>query len=317
MALWDPSLLKRFLVISTLIVLTGYIHYFPAYYLLLFTIFFLLFICQSSLEKRWAWLPKKMPLLFSALLSPLIIYQSLFNWGMTGTITGLVFVLLSLSLLKLAEKSLPFAQYSSAWIIVALLFTVVFDAGILLYRGGTDMYYHGYIRGERDPWADLQIFAREHSQKDDLFIVPPDMNDFGLYSDRATLGDWAEGANILYMDNTFARAWLERMNDLGWHTLWEKEVAITDFQRKHQLQLHTNMVSVISSPKNQNTSTFPLSMKTTNLSSTRLPKQRVTATNVHHNRLTTRVELTMDKKILIFKYELHQWNTIPSKKPFM
>jgi len=46
------------------------------------------------------------------------------------------------------------------------------------------------------------------------------MNDFGLYSERATLGDWAEGANILYMDNTFARAWLERMHDLGWHTLW-------------------------------------------------------------------------------------------------
>ena len=220
MAFWDASLLKRFLVISTLIVLTGYIHYFPAYYLLLFNIFFLLFICQSSLEKRWAWLPKKMPLLFSALLLLLIIYQSLFSGGTTGTIIGLVFVLLFLALLQLTEKSLPFAQHSRAWIIVALLFTVVFDGGILAYRGGADIYYQGYIRGKRDPWADLQIFAREHSQKDDLFIVPPYMNDFGLYSYRATLGDWAEGANILYMDNTFARAWLERMNDLGWHTLW-------------------------------------------------------------------------------------------------
>ena len=96
----------------------------------------------------------------------------------------------------------------------------MFDAGILLYRGGANIYYHGYFRGERDPWADIQLFAKEHSQKDDVFIVPPYMNDFGLYSDRATLGDWAEGANILYMDNTFAQAWLERMNDLGWHTLW-------------------------------------------------------------------------------------------------
>jgi hypothetical protein len=45
------------------------------------------------------------------------------------------------------------------------------------------------------------------------------MNDFGLYSERATLGDWAEGANILYLDNRFAEQWLERMNDLGWKTL--------------------------------------------------------------------------------------------------
>jgi hypothetical protein len=219
-ALWDDSLLKRFLVISTLIVLTGYIHYFPSYYLLLFNIFFLLFIYQSSLEKRWAWFPKKMPVLFSALLLLLIIYQGLFSWGATGTSIGLVSVLLFLSLLKLAEKSLPLAHYSSSWIIVALLFIVVFDAGILVYRGGAEIYYHGYVRGERDPWADIQIFARAHSQKDDVFIVPPYMNDFGLYSDRATLGDWAEGANILYLDNTFAQAWLERMNDLGWHTLW-------------------------------------------------------------------------------------------------
>lgn len=219
-ALWDDSLLKRFLVISTFIVLTGYIHYFPSYYLLLFNIFFLLFIYQSSLEKRWAWFPKKMPLLFAVLLLLMIIYQALFSGGATGTSIGLVSVLLFLSLLKLAETSLPLARYSSSWIIVALLFTVVFDAGILVYRGGADIYYHGYVRGERDPWADIQIFAREHSEKDDLFIVPTYMNDFGLYSDRATLGDWAEGANILYMDTTFAQAWLERMNDLGWHTLW-------------------------------------------------------------------------------------------------
>jgi hypothetical protein len=218
--LWDHSLLKRFLVISTLIVLTGYIHYFPAYYLLLFNIFFLLFIYQSALEKTWAWLPKKMPVLFSALLLLLIIYQALFSWGTTGTMSGLGCAFFFLSLVSLTEKSLPIARNSNAWIIGALLFIVLFDAGILVYRGGPAIYYHGYIRGERDPWADIQIFAKAHSQKDDLFIVPPYMNDFGLYSDRATLGDWAEGANILYMDTTFAQAWLERMNDLGWQTLW-------------------------------------------------------------------------------------------------
>jgi len=46
--------------------------------------------------------------------------------------------------------------------------------------------------------------------------VPPEINDFGLYSRRATLSDRAEGSNALYLDNTFAKQWLERMNDLGW-----------------------------------------------------------------------------------------------------
>lgn len=217
--LWDTSLLRRFLVIATLIVLTGYIHYFPAYYLLLFNIFFLLFLCQPALKRRWAWLPTMMPLLFGALLLLVITYQAFSGWGALGTGLGLAGVFLFLVVLRLTEQSLPLEQHKRLWAMGALLFILVFDAGILAYRGGPDIYYQGYVRGKKDPWADMQIFAREHSGKDDLFIVPPSMNDFGLYSERATLGDWAEGANILYMDTAFARAWLERMQDLGWHTL--------------------------------------------------------------------------------------------------
>ncbi len=131
---------------------------------------------------------------------------------------GFGFTLLFLLLVRIGETSLSQVKSSRLFIMGALLFIVVFDAGILVSRGGADIYYHGYVRGKRDPWADIQIFAKEHSQKDDLFIVPPYMNDFGIYSERATLGDWAEGANILYMDNAFAKEWLARMNDLGWKT---------------------------------------------------------------------------------------------------
>ena len=58
--------------------------------------------------------------------------------------------------------------------------------------------------------------TKEISLKDDLFIVPPYLNDFSVYSHRAILGDWAEGANILYLDNRFTEEWFERMKDLGW-----------------------------------------------------------------------------------------------------
>ena len=217
---WDESLLKRFLIISTLIVVTGYIHYFPPYYLLLFNSFFLLFLHRNSFERQWPWLYEKLPFIFSILLITSIVYHGLFDWGAKGTAIGLGCIFLFLSFVRVAEKSLPLLKDPRSFIIVALLFIFLFDLGTLLYRGGLDIYYHGYFRGEKDPWADMQIFAKEHSQKDDLFIVPPYINDFGLYSERATLGDWAEGANILYMDNVFAKAWLERMNDLGWKTLW-------------------------------------------------------------------------------------------------
>jgi hypothetical protein len=54
------------------------------------------------------------------------------------------------------------------------------------------------------------------SDKDDLFIVPPLLNDFYHYSQRAVLGDWAEGSTLIFLDNRFTAEWFERMNDLGW-----------------------------------------------------------------------------------------------------
>jgi hypothetical protein len=216
--MWDRTLLKRFSIVATLIVITGYIHYFPSYYLLLFNTTFLLFLIEPQCIKRWKWVYAKLPFFFLIILLIFVAYQGLFNWGAKGTFMGLVFILFFLLLVRAGETSLSQMKSSRLFITIALLFIILFDAGILLYRGGPDIYYHGHVRGERDPWADLQLYAREHSKKDALFIVPPYINDFGLYSERATLGDWAEGANILYMDNAFAKEWLARMNDLGWRT---------------------------------------------------------------------------------------------------
>jgi hypothetical protein len=93
-----------------------------------------------------------------------------------------------------------------------------FDGAVLYYRGGPEIYYHGRVRGTVDPWADIQKTAQKVSNKDDLFIVPPYMNDFGVYSLRANLGDWAEGSHALYLGNDFANEWLSRMRNLGWKT---------------------------------------------------------------------------------------------------
>jgi hypothetical protein len=100
-----------------------------------------------------------------------------------------------------------------------LLFIILFDAAVLYSSGGPAIYYHGRIRGKVDPWADIQRVAQTFSNKDDLFIIPPAWNDFGIYSHRASLGDWAEGSHALYLGSVFAAEWLTRMNAIGWTKL--------------------------------------------------------------------------------------------------
>jgi hypothetical protein len=112
---------------------------------------------------------------------------------------------------------LEYITYSPLILVVVCI--ILLDIGVLYNKGGPAIYYHGRVLNETDPWADIQMFAQKHSKKDDLFIIPPYMNDFGIYSQRATLGDWAEGSNAFYLDNQFACEWLSRMSDLGWRKL--------------------------------------------------------------------------------------------------
>jgi hypothetical protein len=107
----------------------------------------------------------------------------------------------------------PALRAHSAWLAV---FIIIFDVSLLYSTGGPVIYYHGKVQGKQDPWADVQIFARDHSHKDDLFIVPPYLPGFTTYSMRASLGDWAEGSTLLYLDNRFTREWFQRMYDIGW-----------------------------------------------------------------------------------------------------
>jgi len=114
-------------------------------------------------------------------------------------------------------SQLEYITYSPLILVVVCI--TLLDIGVLYNKGGPAIYYHGRVLNEPDPWADIQVVAQKHSRKDDLFIIPPYMNDFGIYSRRATLGDWAEGSNAFYLDNQFACEWLARMNDLGWRKL--------------------------------------------------------------------------------------------------
>lgn len=219
--LWDTSLLRRFVIIATFILITGCIHSFPFYYLIPLDMFLFLFLYRQAIERRYQWIYNNSAIFFILLISLCLAYQFLFDGGFIPTVIGLTMVLLFLLLLGWRDKSSSALTSAGTLgtISACLLFLAVLDTGVLLHRGGPEIYYHGSMQGKRDPWADLQRYAGDNSNKDDLFIVPPYLNDFGLYSRRATLSDWAEGSNGLYLDNAFAQQWIERMNDLGWNAM--------------------------------------------------------------------------------------------------
>jgi hypothetical protein len=122
------------------------------------------------------------------------------------------FFLIGNRVLEKYTSSRALSKY--VWVLV-VVFVLFFDSTILYTRGGPKIYFHGRFQGTSDPWAEIQSYARMHSQKDDLFIVPPYANDFTTYSLRAILGDWAEGSTLIYLDNQFCQQWFARMRDLG------------------------------------------------------------------------------------------------------
>lgn len=219
--LFHRGMIFRFLVTAICTILTGYVLCFKLYYFPILVIFLILFNYESSSPQRIFVSHETLLQLLVASLFALFLYQALFDQGALRLIIFFSFTLTFLLLWRFLElKQIMQPKRLSLFLTIFILF---FDLGILYHKGGPEIYYRGRIQGKPDPWADIQIFAKNHSYKDDLFIIPPYLNDFGIYSLRATLGDWAEGSNGIYLDQQFNHEWYNRMRDLGWQKLFGAE----------------------------------------------------------------------------------------------
>jgi len=212
--LFNHSFTSRFTAIALIVLLTGYVKCYPFFYLPLLLAGAAFFVYEPAVKERFPSVPHIFSIVFFFSLAMLLAYH--IGYGERGTrllgfFIAIIIFLTALALLR--KRSLLHAITSIVW---AGLFLILLDAAVLYFKGGPEIYFHGIFQGRRQPWADMQLFAQEHSDKDDLFIIPTYMNDFGIYSRRATLGDWAEGSNALYLDNQFTREWLTRMQELGW-----------------------------------------------------------------------------------------------------
>jgi hypothetical protein len=64
------------------------------------------------------------------------------------------------------------------------------------------------------PWIQAQLWAREHTAKDAVFLTPwRRPAGFPIFSQRSIVGDWESGGDVK-LNYTFARQWQEQRNDL-------------------------------------------------------------------------------------------------------
>lgn len=207
--LLNQSISKKLLVCCIIVLVTGYLKitkwYFPVFIILLvFSIYGEYF--KGLVAKLYNYFSL---VFFGSIFVTIVFLQFFFPQN-----RFLVFFILSFLYLILTErvKQYPFFA-AKKWVFLAV-YIFLFDLLVLFYRGGPDIYYRGKVRGKYDLWADIQFYAQAHTKKDDLFIVPPYMNDFTTYSKRAVLGDWAEGSTLIYLDRQFTEEWFARMHDL-------------------------------------------------------------------------------------------------------
>ncbi len=205
---------KRFFAIVFLTFLTGYLSQFNAYYFpfLLLPLGYTLF--EKQLLSKYKFPPYTFALILCGSLAIPISLQSITRTTPFLVIL-VVLLILSYTILTSYFQNRPGFGISKR-ILLVFICIALFDITIHYNQGKSKFSSYGKALSKTDPWVDLQIHSKKLSDKNDLFIIPPYLNDFSVYSHRAILGDWAEGANILYLDNRFAEEWFERMNDLGW-----------------------------------------------------------------------------------------------------
>lgn len=77
------------------------------------------------------------------------------------------------------------------------------------------------IRAERDllasssqanAWTNIQLWARDYTPKNAVFLTPPEQGGFRIHSERATVGEWRDGTQA-YFSAGFAKRWWDNMKE--------------------------------------------------------------------------------------------------------
>jgi len=111
------------------------------------------------------------------------------------------------------EKTTPFRTWGSIFMLTIFIFV------IFMIRNFQSIQTNIQFPQTKDDWIDLQLWAKNNTPNDSLFLIPPAQTGFRIFSQRAIVGDIKDGAVVMY-SKPYAYQWYRIINDLENYSLF-------------------------------------------------------------------------------------------------
>lgn len=99
---------------------------------------------------------------------------------------------------------------SRYFVLALVVIVLILGSGIYLIRGDFSI-----DNAQEEKWLDVQVWAKQNTSPNDVFIVPPTLMGFRVESERAIYGDWRDGT-LMNFNPSFGYEWFRRMEKLGY-----------------------------------------------------------------------------------------------------
>lgn len=97
------------------------------------------------------------------------------------------------------------AYLGAAVVVVAVVGCVVLPVAFARYHPPAE---------RRGAWVRAQLWARDHTRRDSVFLTPPHESGFRIHSERGIVGDWKDGGQQNF-SQVYSDLWWRRMRDIG------------------------------------------------------------------------------------------------------
>jgi 4-amino-4-deoxy-L-arabinose transferase-like glycosyltransferase len=91
---------------------------------------------------------------------------------------------------------------------------VILTVALALCAAAIRPHYFAIDNAQNRNWIGAQLWARNNTQTDSIFITPPDMAGFRIESERTTYAEYKDGTQMFF-NPKFGEEWFDRMQKLG------------------------------------------------------------------------------------------------------
>jgi hypothetical protein len=111
-------------------------------------------------------------------------------------------------------------------VLILLAVVTVTSTGIYMRHRNFSIYNR-----QEKQWLDVQMWAKENTNSEDQFIVPPYLEGFRVESERTVYCDWKDGT-LLNFNPAFGLEWIRRMERLGYKKNISPETGFRNLKEK-------------------------------------------------------------------------------------